>query len=164
MAVAGVFLSSGLIEFLYANQGVGRFVKLGIPAPGFTANFVGAVEVAAGLLLAAGLATRLATIPLIIDMIVAIGTSKFPLLFGIGSEPVAAAPKVGPWAFAYQARLDGTMLLCCFFLLLAGAGAWSVDAWRAGSTKRMGREALGDGDAAGSAPATRQGRSRPTRV
>lgn len=162
LAVGGVFLSSGLIKFLYANQGVGRFVKLGIPAPGFAANFVGAVEVAAGLLLAVGLATRLAAIPLVIDMLVAIGTSKLPMLFGPGPEPVVAAPRVGPWAFAYQARLDGTMLLCCLFLLLAGAGAWSLDAWRAGSAKRLGREAVSD--RAESALAPLQGRSRSTRV
>jgi uncharacterized membrane protein YphA (DoxX/SURF4 family) len=51
-AVGGVFCASGLINFLYPNQGVGRFAKLGIPAPKFLANFVGVVEIAAGILLA----------------------------------------------------------------------------------------------------------------
>ena len=136
LAVGGVFFASGLIKFLYSNQGVGRFVRLGIPAPEDMANFVGTVEVIAGLLLMVGLTTRLAAIPLVIDMLVAIGTSKLPLLFGPGPEPVAAAPRVGLWAFAYQARLDGTMLLCCLFLMVVGAGAWSFDAWRAGSVRR----------------------------
>src|SRR5271157_3037212 len=135
LAVGGVFFTSGLIKLLYANQGAGRFTKLGIPGPEFMANFVGVVEVAAGLLLAAGLATRLAAIPLVIDMLVAIGTSKLPMLFGPGPEPVAAAPKVGLWAFAYQARLDSTMVLCCVFLFVVGAGAWSLDAWRAASVR-----------------------------
>ena len=129
LAVGGVFCASGLIKFLYANQGVGRFAKLGIPAPEFLANFVGVVEIAAGLLLAVGLATRLAAIPLVFNMLVAIVTSKLPLLFGPGPEPVAAAPKVGLWAFVYQSRLDFTMLLGCLFLLVVGAGAWSLDAW-----------------------------------
>src|ERR1700722_20221867 len=86
LAVGGVFCASGLIKFLYANQGVGRFAKLGIPAPEFLANFVGVVEVAAGLLLAVGLATRLAAIPLVCNMLVAIGTSKIPLLLGRGVD------------------------------------------------------------------------------
>jgi uncharacterized membrane protein YphA (DoxX/SURF4 family) len=42
---------------------------------------------------------------------------------------VAAAPKVGIWAFAYVARLDVTMLLLLLFLAVAGAGAYSFDAW-----------------------------------
>jgi putative oxidoreductase len=130
LAVGGVFCASGLVKFLYANQGVGRFTKLSIPHPELLANFVGVVEVGAGLLLAVGLATRLAAIPLVFDMLVAIGTSKLPLLFGPGPEPVAAAPQVGLWAFAYQSRLDFTMLLGCLFLLVAGAGARSLDAWR----------------------------------
>src|SRR5580692_7340487 len=82
LAVGGVFFASGLIKFLYANQGAGRFAKLGIPAPVFMANFVGVVEIAAGFLLAVGLVTRLASIPLVLDMLVAIFTSKLPLLFG----------------------------------------------------------------------------------
>jgi uncharacterized membrane protein YphA (DoxX/SURF4 family) len=136
LAVGGVFFASGLIKFLYANQGAGRFAKLGIPAPELMANFVGVVEIAAGLLIAVGLATRLAAIPLLIDMLVAIGTSKLPILFGPGPEPVAAAPKVGLWALVYQARLDSTMLLSCLFLFAVGAGAWSLDAWRAASARK----------------------------
>jgi uncharacterized membrane protein YphA (DoxX/SURF4 family) len=158
LAVGAVFFASGAIKFLYPNQGVGRFTKLGIPAPEVMANFVGVVEIAAGLLLAVGLLTRLAAIPLVVDMLVAIGTSKLPMLFGPGPEPVAAAPKVGLWAFAYQARLDSTMLLSCLFLLVAGAGAWSLDAWRA----KMATESSRDrGEFIAS---SRHGRSHSARV
>jgi putative oxidoreductase len=148
LAVGGVFFASGLIKFLYANQGAGRFAKLGIPAPLLTANFVGVVEIAAGFLLVVGLATRLAAIPLVINMLVAIGTSKIPMLVGAGPEPVAAAPKVGLWAFAYQARLDSTMLLGCLFLLAVGAGAWSLDAWLTASARKSSKrdEDSGNGD------------------
>jgi putative oxidoreductase len=127
---------------------------------------VGVVEVAAGLLLAVGLATRLAAIPLVFNMIVAIGTSKLPLLFGPGPEPVAAAPRVGLWAFVYQSRLDFTMLLGCLFLLVAGAGAWSLDAWRAATERRSSREAAGhsNGDPYEFAPAAPHDRSLSTRV
>lgn len=166
LAVGGVFCALGLIKFLYANQGVGRFAKLGIPAPEFLANVVGIVEIVASLLLAVGLATRLAAIPLVFDMLVAIGTSKLPLLFGPGSEPVAAAPQVGLWAFAYQSRLDFTMLLGCLFLLIAGAGAWSLDAWWAvavrGSSREDGDHSDGDQYAFVSGPP--RGRSCSTQV
>ena len=166
LAVGGVFFASGLIKFLYANQGAGRFAKLGIPAPELMANFVGVVEIAAGLLLAVGLATRLAVIPLVIDMLVAIGTSKLPMLFGPGPEPVAAAPKVGLWAFVYQARLDSTMLLSCLFLFAVGAGAWSLDAWRTASARKssQGDDDSGVGDLFEAVPAAPNGRSRSTRV
>jgi hypothetical protein len=64
-------------------------------------------------------------------MLVAIATSKLPMLLGPGPEPLAAPPKTGLWAVLYQARLDFTMLIACTFLLLVGAGAWSLDAWLA---------------------------------
>jgi putative oxidoreductase len=148
LAVGGVFFASGLIKFVCANQGAGRFAKLGIPAPEFMANFVGVVEIAAGFLLAVGLATRLAAIPLVFNMLVAIFTSKLPLLFGAGPEPVAAAPKIGLLAFAYQSRLDFTVLLSCLFLFAVGAGAWSLDAWLTASARksRQGDEDSGDED------------------
>jgi len=173
LAVGGVFFASGLIKFLYANQGAGRFAKLGIPAPALMANFVGVVEIAAGLLLVVGLATRLAAIPLVIDMLVAIGTSKLPMLFSPGPEPVAAAPKVGLWAFVYQGRLDSTMLLSCLFLFAVGAGAWSLDAWRTASARksrqedearksRQEDEDSGDGDLFEAISGAPNGRSRST--
>jgi putative oxidoreductase len=139
VAVGGVFLTSGAIKFVHANQGVGRFVKIGIPAPELMATFVGGVEVVAGAMILAGCLTRLAAVPLVIDMVVAIATSKVPLLFGAGPEPVAAPPKTGLWAFAYQARLDSTLLLAALFLLIVGAGAWSVDAWLARRRATAGR-------------------------
>jgi hypothetical protein len=55
-------------------------------------------------------------------------TTKVPLLFGAGPEPVAAPPRTGFWAFAYQSRLDATMLLACVYLVVIGAGLWSIDA------------------------------------
>jgi uncharacterized membrane protein YphA (DoxX/SURF4 family) len=128
-AVGFVFLTSGALKFLFDNQGPGRFAKLGLPPS--MAYFVGAVEVVGGALLLLGLFTRLAALPLVIDMVVAIVTTKLPLLVGPGPEPVAAPPKTGLFAFAYQARLDITMLLACAYLVLVGAGALSLDAWRA---------------------------------
>ena len=131
-AITGsVFVVSGLLKFLYENQGVGRFTKIGLPSPELVAPFVGAVEIVFGTLLMVGLFTRVAAIPLAIDMVVAIATTKMPLLFGAGPEPVAAAPKTGFLAFAYQARLDMTMLVACGYLVAVGAGILSLDAWLA---------------------------------
>jgi uncharacterized membrane protein YphA (DoxX/SURF4 family) len=127
-AVGGVFVVSGIVKFLYANQGIGRFTKIGLPAPELTAGFVGAVEIVGGALVVLGLFTRLAAVPLIVDMVVALATTKVPLLFGAGPEPVSAPPKAGLWAFAYQARLDLTMLIAVAYLLAVGAGLWSIDA------------------------------------
>jgi uncharacterized membrane protein YphA (DoxX/SURF4 family) len=119
---------SGTLKFLFANQGPGRFAKIGFPAPEQLAYFVGTVEIMAGALLVVGLFTRLMCLPLMIDMAVAIVSTKLPLLFGGGPEPVAAPPKLGFWAFAYQARLDFTMLVACGYLAAIGAGVWSLDA------------------------------------
>jgi putative oxidoreductase len=120
LIVGGVFLSEGIQKFLFpAELGVGRFVKIGIPSPEIMAPIVGVVEIAGGILLLAGLLTRLASVPLIIDMIVAISTTKIPILL-----------KSGFWAMAHEARVDYSMILGCIFLLIAGAGAWSLDAWQ----------------------------------
>jgi uncharacterized membrane protein YphA (DoxX/SURF4 family) len=127
-AVGGVFLVSGLLKFLYANQGPLRFAKIGLPVPELTAGVVGVVEIVGGTLLILGLFTRLAALPLVVDMAVALATTKVPLLFGAGPEPVSAPPTIGFWAFAYQARLDVTMLIAAGYLLAVGAGLWSIDA------------------------------------
>ncbi len=117
LVVGGVFLSEGIQKFLFpAALGVGRFVKIGIPAPEVMAPFVGVVEIAGGLMLLAGLLTRLAAIPLIVDMLVAIATTKLPIL-----------ESQGFWSMAHEARVDYAMLLGSAFLLIVGAGPWSLD-------------------------------------
>lgn len=118
LLVGSVFFSEGIQKFLYPDAlGVGRFAKIGIPAPVLTAPFVGVVEVACGILLIIGLLTRVAALPLIVDMLVAIGTTKIPILM-----------KSGFWAMAHEARTDYAMLLGCIFLLIVGAGRLSLDA------------------------------------
>src|ERR1051325_10843364 len=72
LMAGGVFFWEGLLKFVYKSQGVGRFTKLGIPFPHFTATFIGGLEIFGGLLLLAGLTTRLIAIPFVAQMIVAI--------------------------------------------------------------------------------------------
>jgi putative oxidoreductase len=126
LAVGFVFVSSGIVKFLFDNQGAGRFARIGLPPA--LASFVGATEIVCGLLILAGLFVRVAAVPLVVDMVVAIATTKLPLLLGPGPEPVAAFPKIGFWGFAYQARLDLAMLASCIFLVASGAGLLSLDA------------------------------------
>ena len=115
--VGWVFVSEGIQKFLFPAQlGVGRFEKIGIPSPHFMAPFVGTVEIICGTLLLIGLLTRLAAIPLLIDMGVAIATTKFPML-----------AKSGVWAMLHEARTDFSMVLGLVFLLVTGAGTLSVD-------------------------------------
>ena len=118
LLVGAVFLSEGIQKFLFpAALGVGRFVKIGIPAPQFFAPFVGVVEIVCGTLLIIGFITRLAAIPLLIDISVAIATTKVPML-----------SRVGFWSTVHEARTDYCMLLGLVFLLLVGSGPLSIDA------------------------------------
>jgi len=121
MIVGCVFLSEGIQKFVFSDSlGVGRFIKIGIPAPELMAPFVGIVEIVCGALLLVGFLTQLAAIPLIIDMLVAISTTKIPILL-----------EKGFWAMAHEARVDWCMLLGSVILLIAGGGRWSLDAFRA---------------------------------
>ena len=125
--VGGVFLSEGIQKFLFpAALGVGRFTTIGIPAPQIMAPFVGVVETVCGLLVILGLVTRLAAVPLLIDILVAIATTKVPMLL-----------KSGFWAAAHEARTDYCMLLGSIFLVAVGGGRWSLDArWSASRRPR----------------------------
>jgi uncharacterized membrane protein YphA (DoxX/SURF4 family) len=117
LSVGAVFFSEGIQKFVFpATLGVGRFVKIGIPHPEFTAPFVGVVEIVCGAMIVAGLLTRLAAIPLLINISVAIATTKVPILM-----------HQGLWAMAHEARTDYSMLLGLLFLVIEGAGRWSMD-------------------------------------
>jgi putative oxidoreductase len=129
LMAGGVFLWEGILKFVYANQGVGRFTKLGMPLPHFTANFVACLEIGGGLLLISGLLTRLISIPFIIEMIVAILSTKISLYLGTSPLPLPPAPpKVGMWAVLHEIRSDYAQLVTVIFLLINGPGRWSLDA------------------------------------
>jgi uncharacterized membrane protein YphA (DoxX/SURF4 family) len=129
LMAGGVFFWEGLLKFVYANQGVGRFTKLGIPFPHFTATFVGGLEIVGGLLLLGGLTTRLIAIPFVAEMIVAILSTKISLYLGTSPLPLPPAPpKVGLWAVLHEVRSEYAQMLTVLFLLLNGPGKWSLDA------------------------------------
>jgi putative oxidoreductase len=129
LMVGGVFLSEGILKFVYPNQGVGRFTKLGIPMPELTATFIGGLEIVGGILLIAGLFTRIIAIPFIVEMVVAILTTKIGLYLGTSPLPLPPAmPKVGFWAVMHETRSDYAQILTSIFLLIVGPGSWSLDA------------------------------------
>src|SRR4249920_3249493 len=92
LMAGGVFFWEGILKFVYTNQGVGRFTKLGIPFPHFTATCIGGLEIAGGLMLMAGFLTRLISVPFVIEMIVAILTTKISLYLGTSPLPAPPAP------------------------------------------------------------------------
>jgi len=119
LMTGAVFLSEGVQKFLFPDSlGVGRFIKIGIPWPEFFAPFVGVFEIVCGALFLLGLVTRLAAVPMIIDMLVAISSTKIPILL-----------QKGFWSMAHEARTDWSMLLGSIFLLIVGAGRFSMDSF-----------------------------------
>lgn len=129
LIVGGIFLTEGIQKFIYpAEVGAGRFAKIVIPKAELMASFVGVVEIICGVFILVGLLTRLAAIPLIIDMLVAIISTKIPILLGHGfwGFGLRNLPYYGIWGFAHEARTDLAMLLSSLFYLSWAqvAGRW----------------------------------------
>ncbi|MDB5222428.1 MAG: hypothetical protein JWN83_1095 [Chitinophagaceae bacterium] len=128
LMAGGVFFMEGILKFVYVNQGVGRFTKLGFPFPETTAHFIGAGEIIGGLFLIFGLFTRITAFYFIIQMIVAVLSTKIDLYLGISPLPLPPAlPKIGFWAVEHEIRSDYAQILTCLFLLIEGAGRRSLD-------------------------------------
>jgi putative oxidoreductase len=130
LMVGGIFLSEGIQKFLYpAELAAGRFAKIGIPWPEVMGPFVGGVELICGLLVLFGLLTRIAAVPLIITMCVALISIKVPILLGqefLGFS-LRPLPRYGFWSMMHESRNDICMLLGSIFLFVVGAGKWSLD-------------------------------------
>src|SRR5688500_6738096 len=116
--VGAVFLSEGIQKFLFPEQlGAGRFLNIGLPMPEVLGPFVGTCEILCGGLVLLGYLTRLAAVPLLSIMAVALASTKWPIL----------ADQVF-WAMAHESRTDWSMTLGSLYLLIVGAGPWSLDA------------------------------------
>lgn len=133
-----VFVPEGIQKLIFpAVLGAGRFAKIGIPYPDVLGPFVGIVEFGCGALIIIGLATRLAAVPLIIIMIVALVSTKLPILVGhgVGQFTLPDLKRYGFWSAQHEARADLTMLLSAIYLLIVGGGRWSLDAYFAGRSE-----------------------------
>ena len=137
MMAGAVFLWEGILKFVYENQGIGRFTKLGMPFPEVTASFVGGLEIVGGLLLIVGLGTRLISVAFVIEMLVAMLSTKPRLFLGTSPLPPPPVPPVaGIWAVLHEIRSEYAQLMTCAFLLAAGPGSWSLDALLASRQSR----------------------------
>lgn len=117
LVVGLVFLSEGIQKFLFPGSvGAGRFEKIGFDNPEFIASFVATFEIVCGLLLLAGFAVRIATVPLLAIMFTAITTTKIPIL-----------TEKGFWQMAHESRTDFAITMLLVFILIYGAGKLSVD-------------------------------------
>ena len=117
LMVGAVFLSEGIQKLLYPDKlGAGRFAKIGLPNPDFLGPFVGSFEIICGGLILAGFLTRLAAIPLLTIMLVALTATKTKLLADDGF-----------WSMLHDSRTDWSMLLGAIFLIIKGSGKWSLD-------------------------------------
>jgi len=85
LCVGLVFFNSGWGKLHGLKDVIEYFRSLGIPAPEIQAPFAAGTEFICGLLLLLGLFTRVASVPLIITMIVAILTAKKDDIEGISS-------------------------------------------------------------------------------
>ncbi|MBS3774096.1 MAG: DoxX family protein [Bacteroidales bacterium] len=130
LMTGAVFLSEGIQKFLYpAMRGAGRFDGMGFPAPDFFGSFVGVFEILCGMLLLAGLFTRGAAMAMLVNMTVAIVVTKIPIAFGetFGPFVLRDLNTYGFWSMAHEMRTDFAMWLGSLFLLIKGAGRYSID-------------------------------------
>jgi putative oxidoreductase len=130
LMAGAVFFWEGLLKFVYLNQGVGRFTKLGFAMPELTANFIATTEMIGGLFLLLGIFTRITSMWFIVEMIVAMLSTKVALYFGTSPLPLPPSPPtVGIWAVLHEIRADYSLVMICLFLLIQGAGKRSLDAY-----------------------------------
>jgi putative oxidoreductase len=136
LMVGIVFLSEGIQKFLYPVElGAGRFVKVGIPSPELMGPFVGVAEIVCGTLILLGLFIRLAAAVMLINISVALLSTKLPILLGraVGPFSLPKLPRYGVWSSLHEARVDLCMWLGSLFLILVSAKT------RAGRVKDDGR-------------------------
>ena len=107
-----VFVGSGWGKLQSLDKVTAFFAELAIPAPGFNAVLASSAELVCGALLLAGLLSRLAAIPLIVTMAVAILTAKRDSLHGISD------------LLGFE---EWTYIVLALWILLAGPGPFSLD-------------------------------------
>ncbi len=112
IVIGVVFVQSGWGKLHHLEQVTQFFQSLGIPFPELQAPFVASVELACGALVLVGLATRLAAIPLIGTMVVALATALVAEITDVGAL-------FGLSEFLY--------IVLLVQLIVGGAGSLSLD-------------------------------------
>ncbi len=111
------FFQTGKGKLMNLDKTASFFMELGIPLPKLNALMAGGTECFGGLLLLAGLASRLAAVPLIFTMIVAYLTAEREAVTGLFADPDAFV-SAAPFLF----------LLAALIVFTFGPGRFSVDA------------------------------------
>jgi putative oxidoreductase len=129
VTVGWIFLQSGWGKLNNLPKVVGFFAELGIPAPQFQAPLAATAELVCGALLLAGLFTRVAILPLIGVMVVA-------LLTALRGQIHAASDLFGLSEYLY--------IVILLWLGAYGAGPLSLDAVLAKRLERGDRPVPGN--------------------
>jgi putative oxidoreductase len=124
IVVGIVFLTEGIQKFLFPELlGPGRFAKIGFADPEFWAYFTATFEILCSALILLGFLVRAASVPLIVIMVVAFITTKWPMLMGKGF-----------WPAMHEYRTDFAMTLLLIYLIIYGSSKSSLD-WILGQKK-----------------------------
>jgi putative oxidoreductase len=121
LTLGWVFLLSGWGKLHHLPEVIEFFRSLGIPAPEIQAPFAAGVEFVCGGLLLLGLFSRLASVPLVVVMIVAIATAR-------GEELTSMGALFGFIEFLY--------IVLLLYIAIEGPGALSLDALQARRRRR----------------------------
>jgi putative oxidoreductase len=124
LVIGGVFVNAGWNKLQNLERVTQFFAGLGLPFPELQAPFVASVELVCGALVLVGLATRLAALPLIGTMVVALATALAPKLDGLQSALGLA---------------ETLYLVLLVQLVLGGGGALALDRWAAPALRLRGR-------------------------
>ena len=117
--VAAFFLVGGALKFSYPElQETGFYQNFGFMSASTIVAIITYLEIICGLMIMAGLFTRVATIPLLLIISFTVIVGKLPIIF-----------EEGFWLMAHISRIDFAMFLSCIFLLVNGSGYWSLD-WK----------------------------------
>lgn len=104
LLVGAVFLSEGVQKLLFPEAlGAGRFLEIGIPAPHLMAPFVGALEVVCGTLILIGLLRRPAACLLLVNISVALISTKLPHPVRLWVPGFCAAAPAALWLLEHGA-------------------------------------------------------------
>jgi len=119
-----VFMGTGWGKLHSLDKVTGFFAELGIPAPGFNAILASSAELICGALLLVGLLSRLAAIPLIVVMTVAILTAKIDNLHGVSD------------LLGFE---EWTYIVLALWIAVAGPGPLSLDGLFASRAAKLSR-------------------------
>jgi uncharacterized membrane protein YphA (DoxX/SURF4 family) len=121
LMVGAIFLIEGILKFTQpAELGVGRFTHIGLPLPGVLAPLVAVVEIVCGAALVLGLYAGDAALALLVVILVALVTTKVPILLGhsLGRFAPPQQGRYGFFSFMHEARTDLCMLLGTVAILI----------------------------------------------